>query len=334
MASALSLPYRRWSPLFPVVLLGALLTAIYLQLFELNRQMAIAISIDLLIILPVLYFFCIRKSVIPTITVVPFLAICLFSGLYFLPEGQRDWLLSFKTFGLPVIELIVLVHVILIGKKVLAQLKSESVRGVDFYDALAQVLSDKPAIIRRLLMTELSVIYYGLIKWKKSNFNFTAYSMHKGNGVVAVLAAVLLLIAVETAAIHLLLAKWSESVAWILSIISIYTGLQLFGLMKSLSYRPSFIDREHLHLRFGIGAEAQIALEDIESVSKCKGDLPDEARNFSILGALDQPNLLLTFKKEQWIFGLYGKKSKTKKLALQIDRQEDFCRHLNEKLCA
>ena len=48
-------------------------------------------------------------------------------------------------------------------------------------------------------------------------------------------------IAIETFAIHLLLLKWSETAAWILTGISIYTAIQVFGLAKSITQRPIVI---------------------------------------------------------------------------------------------
>lgn len=66
--------------------------------------------------------------------------------------------------------------------------------------------------------------------------------------------------------LHILLTKWSSLAAWILTFLSIYSGIQIFGFLQSIIKRPISIENGKLFLRYGITNEAIIDLKDIGSL--------------------------------------------------------------------
>ena len=167
------------------------------------------------------------------------------------------------------------------------------------------------------------------ISLKKNEFSY-----HKNSGSITLLIALLLIIAVETITLHVLLAKWSSTAAWILTLLSMYSGFQIFGFLKSMPKRPISIESDKLFLRYGIMTEATIAIKDIERVEVSSKDLEldSETRKLSFLGALESHNIILHLKEENMLIGLYGIQRKFKRLALFVDNKAAFIDQLNALL--
>jgi hypothetical protein len=178
-------------------------------------------------------------------------------------------------------------------------------------------------------VTEIAVFYYGFIHWKTIKLRPNEFSYHKDSGTVGLLMALVFLIAVETLAIHLLLEQWSIMAAWVLTVISMYSAIQIFGFSKSLLKRPIVITDHVLYLRYGILNETAINIEDIDlSTTDLKPN--SETRKLSVLGALEGHNVVITLKKENTLIGLYGIIKNYKVLALHIDDKQDFKATLDE----
>ena len=141
---------------------------------------------------------------------------------------------------------------------------------------------------------------------------------------------------VETFVFHLLLIENYPVVAWILSGLSIYSGLQIFGFMKSLNQRPTQIDGNTLHLRYGILAEADLDIDTIDHVefSTKSIEKEDGITFLSPIGELEGQNIILHFNTEQTLTGIYGLKKQFTKLALHIDDKDGFSALLNENKAA
>lgn len=288
---------------------------------------AFAVTFDLLLTVPLIYFFLIRKSKIPAITILPAVILGLVIATYILPEENQRYLNLFKLFGLPVIELSVISFVIFKVRRSINNFKLKKEEHVDFYSALKIVCADLvPKTLVPFLATEIAVIYYGFINWKKYRPKTNEFSYHKNSGTMAVIAAVIVMVMVETFVFHLLLAKWSITAAWILSALSAYTGLQLFGFLKSLSQRPIIIAQDTLLIRYGILAETKINIEDIARIELSSSDLKQdkETKKLSTFGDLESHNTIIILKKEYRLFGLYGTHKQFTKLALHIDNKEEF----------
>lgn len=181
-------------------------------------------------------------------------------------------------------------------------------------------------------MTEIAVFYYGFIHWKTIKLRPNEFSYHKESGTVGLLVALVFLIAVETLAIHLLLEQWSIMAAWVLTGISMYSAIQIFGFSKSLLKRPIVITDHVLYIRYGILNETAINIEDIEFIDLSTTNLKpnSQTRKLSVLGALEGHNVVITLKKENSLIGLYGIKKNYKVLALHVDDKQDFKATLDE----
>jgi hypothetical protein len=137
---------------------------------------------------------------------------------------------------------------------------------------------------------------------------------------------IIFIVAIETVVFHILLAKWNVVAAWVLTFLSIYSGIQIFGFLKSMLKRPISIENNKLFLRYGIMSEVTIDIKDIESIEVSSKDieLDKETRKLSFLGELESHNLIIRLKKENTLIGLYGMKRTFKNLAFHVDDKVKF----------
>ena len=244
-----------------------------------------------------------------------------------LPTENQQYLSLFKTWVFPVIELTVISYILYNVRKGIQSYKQKKEGALDFFSTLKKTCYEilpKGAVIP--VVTEIAVFYYGFFLWKKRVLKENEFSYHKNSGSITLLVALLLIIAVETVTLHALLEKWSSTAAWILTFLSIYSGFQIFGFLKSMSKRPISIENDKLFLRHGIMTEATIAIKDIERIEISSKDieLDKETRKLSFLGELESHNIILHLKEENTLIGLYGIQRKFKRLVLFVDEKGAF----------
>ncbi len=293
------------------------------------NQLSSLITLDLLVTLPAFYFLLIRKRDIPKITVVSMFIVGLISASYILPSDQQSVLKLVKTYFLPLVEFGIVGFIIFNVRKGLKLYQSKKNNERDFFTILQSVTQDlMPAKIAHLFATEIAVVYYSLFSWRREPIKENEFSYHKKSGIVSVIVVLIGLAIIETIVVHILLVQWNQTIAWILTILSIYTCFQLFSIMKSMSRRPiSFNDAEEvLHLRFGFANYVDISYEEIKSIELSSKSFGPESKTIqlSAFGMLDTHNIYLHLKDERTLNRIYGLKSKFKSIVLYIDEKEKF----------
>lgn len=317
----------------PLFIIGIMVFIAKSSVFATNPSiLSIGITFDLLLTAPLVYFLLIRKTSIPKTTVVPFLIVGIVICSFILPSENQYYLSLFMTWGLPIVETAILLFVIYNVRKGIKDYKLQKSGSFDFFTILKSTCNEllpKAAVIP--VVTEIAVFYYGFLSWKKRKMKSNEFSYHKDSGTISLLIAIIFIIAIETVIFHILLTKWNNTAAWILTFISIYSGIQIFGYLKSMLKRPVSIENKKLYLRYGIMSESTIELKDIESIELSSKDIEtnSETRKLSFLGEMESHNVVIRLKKENTLIGLYGIKRKYKVLALFIDNKIEFQRLIN-----
>ena len=333
--SFLRVPYKLIVFGFPFGGLAVLWVLMQAPLLQENDALTLALTVDLLFTIPLVYFLLIRKTDIPKITVFPLMLLGLLLGSYFLPPQKQTYLDLFKYWGLPLIELSVL---ILIGLKVSRALKTYTTfksLSPDFYEVLKKVcLQEFPKKLAPLLISEVAVFYYGFVRWKKRTILPNEYSYHQKSGTPSLLMGLIMVIGIETVAMHFVLAKWSTVAAWILTGVSIYSAIQVFGFAKSLSQRPICCSPDGLVLRYGILNETKLSYHQIDAVVLSTESFKKEKynRKISPFGDLESHNVLIHLKQLGTLEGLYGFNKKFKTLALHLDEPQQFKAQLDRTI--
>lgn len=312
----------------PLLIIALIVLVAKSSLFTNNPNiLAIGITFDLLLTVPFLYFLLIRKTNIPKTTVVPFLIFGIIICSIILPLENQYYLNLFKTWLLPVVEVSILLFVVYNVRKGIKRYHLNKTNSFDFFTALKNTCYEilpKAAVIP--FATEIAVFYYGFIYWRKRTLKEHEFSYHKDSGTISLLIAIILIVAIETVTLHVLLAKWSNTAAWILTVLSVYSGFQLLGFLKSMLKRPISVENDRLYLRYGIMKETTIDLKDIASVEISSKDieLNKITRKLSFLGPLESHNIIIHLKNENELIGLYGIKKRYKILALYVDDKVEF----------
>jgi hypothetical protein len=287
------------------------------------------ITFDLVFVIPTIYFLLIRKSKIPQITTAPIFIAGIVIASFILPNDYQFYLSGVKTWVLPIVETSVFFIIVYKVRQLNKAFKKDITRTLDLYSSLKSAAAEVlPKKISTAFATEIAVIYYGFFSWKKRKLNTHEFSYHKNSGTIGLLIVVIFMILLEMSVVHHLLHKWSIIAAWILSILSFYTSIQIFGFLKSLSKRPISIEDGALKLRYGLFSESTILISNIENV-EISSKSNDTAKNLSPLGELEGHNIIISLKNEETLIGLYGLKSSYKTIAFHIDEKEQFVRELN-----
>lgn len=320
----------------PALIIALMVLITKISIFQLNpNYLAIGITFDLLFTVPFLYFLLIRKSDIPKTTVVPFLILGVIISSAILPSENQQYLNRFRVWLLPIIELSILSYVIYNVRKVIKDYKQKKEYSFDFFTTLKNTCYEMlPKNVVIPVVTEIAVFYYGFIYWKKRELKENEFSYHKNSGTISLLIAIICIVTIETFVLHILLTKWSNLAAWILTFLSIYSGIQIFGFLKSMSKRPISIENNKLFIRYGIMTETTIDLKNIICIKISSKDieLDNETRKLSFLGELESHNVIIHLKKEYELIGLYGVKRKYKNLAIYVDDKVDFKNHISKHI--
>ncbi|MEP6925158.1 MAG: hypothetical protein ABI954_11885 [Pyrinomonadaceae bacterium] len=292
-----------------------------------HPQVVIGITLDLTLTLPLAYLFFIRGTKISKLTAVPLFVFGIIFASFVLPADNQHFLNLLKLFALPVLELGVLAYVGFVVHKSRKTFQSLGQKRLDVLENLRETLVKEFPIksAANALTYEIAGFYYALIGWKaRRGANYFTY--HEKNGVAAVLLVFGFLAAIETLILHILLAKWNGTLAWILTFLSIYFLFQLVAHGKAVFLRPIEIAEGKIFIRCGLLGDATVEIENIESVEITTQTFESEKGSVTLspLGKLAPPNLKMCLRHEAVLNGIYGIKKKFKTILLTVDEAEKF----------
>lgn len=290
-----------------------------------------AITIDLLFTLPIFYYLFIRKTAVPNWTVVPLLIGSVIFASFILPTGDRYLLDSVIAYGIPVIEITVLLYVLVRGRR---SYRSLSQSTSDTFEKVRMVLEMHlvPSLLARLAAFEIGAVYFAFLAWKKKDGE-KYFAYHKQNAVLPLGIVFVFLIVAETTVVHFLTAKWNETVAWILTALSIYLVIQLTAHLKAVYLRPVELSSEVVHLRCGITGDTEIPYEKIIAIEKIHAMAPASGSVvLSPMGNLTQPNVRISLNDTNLLNGYYGLQKRYSTIYFSIDDPDVFVREMQTKL--
>jgi hypothetical protein len=306
------------------------------SLFPLNPGIvSFGVTFDLLLTTPLVYYLLIRKKAIPKITIVSFFMAGIAIASLILPPENQHFLSLAKTWILPLVEATILITIIYKGRKTLHRYRENKALSPDYFTTLKrtcqELLPGKAAVA---LATEIALVYYGFFHWKKLTLKQNEFTYHKDTGTLALLMAIIFLVAIEATVTHILLIRWSATVAWVLTVLSLYSFIQIFGVLKSIIKRPISIENNTLYLYYGVMSEAIIDIKDIASIEASTRTLglDKETKRLSPLGELESHNIIIRLNKPNVLNGFYGIKKEFKTIVFHVDNRDEFKTQLENTL--
>jgi len=270
---------RRPLPLFTAAasfVAIACVTLVRTRAFARNPDVvAWGVTFDLTLTIPLLYYiFVVRRGAARPITIAPVFAIGATIAALALPRANQQFLhdLRFLVAPLEVVTTVLVIRRIRSGKA-------------------------PDNIAFAFVATELSILKYAFAGWHNRTDvppNARAFTVHRRSGWGSIVAALMLVIASESIAAHLLVQMWSVRAAWLL------------GDYHALRLRPSFIDGGVLHVRYGLRWSADVALDNIASCEAVRDEAEWKRPRVLKVAMLEAPRYLIRLREPVVARGLAG----------------------------
>jgi len=288
---------------------------------------AVGVTCDLVLIVPALYYLLlVRGRRWPAIGVVPVFIVCLLAASWILPDEHHDVLAGFEWAAAP-LELGLLAY---IGWRAAASIRGARRRlrggGVDAFDTIREAARETIGMPRvaDMLAQELAMFYYALASWKSSpRRTGDGFSSYRNSGYGVLLSAILIVLVLETIAIHVLVyTLWSGLAAWVLTGISLYTLVWMIGDWQALRLRLTEIRPDRIVIRLGTRWDAEIPRGDVLYVGPPE-PVAGEPRplRFALLG---DPSLEIRLSRPVTARGPYGLRRSSTVIRLQLDNPDRF----------
>lgn len=313
----------------PLAMIALLVILASTELAKANPIFFKGLTIDLLILIPLIHFLLIRKKKTPKITVLSFIVIGTIVGSFIIPKEFKGTFTQITGLLIPIIELIVFGTIIYFMRKGIIAARKNGATLRDRYLLIQKASIEALGIpkLAKALASEFALFYYALFSWKIYKRTKTEFSNHKRSGVVAILVVLIMVTFAETTAVHLLLESWSPLAAWILTIGSIYTAIFLIGHGKAIVKRPHHLQEQQLVLKNGLIATVFIPYGQIENIHLVEEKLDQKETphyHLATLGEMESYNLRIDLKEELEVQLIYGIKKKAKTIVFQVDEEDTF----------
>ena len=290
--------------------------------------LALGVTVDLLILLPLLYYWLlVRTGRWSKTSVVAVFAGCIGVAKWILPAAQHSYVNS-VAYATPVLETGLFLYLAWHGVALIRSYRQHQQAQPDFSQSLQLSLSELTGNYRlsHIVATEAAVIRYSVLGWLPENPLTDQHILlpsHRNSGQVAMLIMVIVVAGIESVVAHLLFARWSDTAAWILTATSVYTVLFLIAETVTTVRRPSFRRNDMLHLRFGLRWAGIVSLDNISQIERIN-EKPNIDKQTLTGPLLVQPNVLITLHKPVIVTGLYGLQKTVTRIARLVDSPDSL----------
>lgn len=323
----------RVSPLFgplalSVTVFGLAIGFSFTSLLHTYPELAVGAAYDLAISAPFFYYLAIRKTRIPKISVAAVFSLGLLTATYFLPSSAQTHIGFLLKFLLPAVEITVMS---LIGYKTYRTFKAykkERLKTNDLRILLQEVCEEVlgNSLLSKAVAFEASIFAYAFLPVRKMESPGRSFSYHRFRRTNPVYGIIAFIIVSETIVLHLVVAKWSVPIAWILTCSSIYILMLLLAQFRAIRKRPIEILADAVVVRCGLFSNAVIPFDDIESVEPTSIVAYNDPGIYhaALFKSFEDLNLLMTLKRENTATGPYWIKKSFRRIAFFVDQKDEF----------
>ncbi|MEL6924526.1 MAG: hypothetical protein AAFO94_10805 [Bacteroidota bacterium] len=257
----------------------------------------------------------------------PLLLLALLATSYLLPAEQQAHIVDYRKPLLLLIELSVLSILLFNFRKISQKYKAARKQHRHFLEAVELGISEVyPPLFTSIMLTEVSMFYYLFGRRPSPSSAVLFFSYHRRSGIVSALAVLMAVMVMEAWVIHYVLFRWSVVLAWVLTILSVYTLLQLVATCRAVVLNPIRITDEYLLLQYAFWRKATIPIKQIKEIelSRKPVEESDELVRFSPFAPLEGHRLLIHLHESAHISGAYGYQKDAVTIALFVDDPKGF----------
>jgi len=311
--------------LIPVAALGGLLvmaTALLPRLApEMQRAFATGLALDFTILLPALVYLClVRTKRAPLICVVPAFIVGLAVATITTGAHAPRVIDALHLAALP-IEIGVVAFLIVTARRLAkATGDADGDFATRFRAAARQTLGAR--IPADVLTTEVATLRYAFGPSVLPDGGFT---VHRRTASATLVVGLGLAVVIETAVVHLLVSRWNEPAAWVLTALSLYAIIWLLGDFRAMGARPTVVTSDTLRLRIGLRWEADIPLAMIESAEPARHEMGGPKDKSELVAPVaGQTNIRIRFREAQAITGSYAMRRTVSSVITHVDDAGEF----------
>lgn len=302
---------------------------------------SLAVTLDIVIGVPLLFYLLVaRPKRLPLITLAPVFILSLLIAGRILPPTQRTYL-NWIELAVPLVELAVLCVVAVKLRQIIRhyrQLRPGYAYAPETLEAsLRATLPTFPPLVAGVASAEASLISFGLAGWLRRTprpvTGRPCFSYHRHGGYSLILGFIAFLVLLETTTAHLLLARWSETAAWVLTVLSIYTLFWLFGDYHAGRLQPIVLGDTHLHLRTGMRWRVDVPWQQVIEMDKIS-QADKRAPDFLNMAVMGEPRLALRLTGPVTVHGLLGRTKAASLIGVSVDDVDAFRAAVAQRLAA
>ena len=329
---ATSVQVRRSHLLFAAIAAGVYAAALVIagQLRGLERPGAVAIglTLDIVVVVPLaFYFLVVRRRGWPIVTLAPVVVLSAVAAARILPPDHQQSLRVLETLAVP-LELGLVSWIAWRAARAFRKARRDATA-----DPLAQLRLAALGLLRNdraaaIFASEIAVFYYALGSWRArphAPAGMSPFTQHRRSGQAGIVLAFLLVISAEGFAVHMLVLGWSAVAAWIFTTLTAYSALWLFADYRATVLRPILVSDESVHVRAGLRWTLRVPREQVAAVERKKPELGKECLNLTLLGS---PSHWIILSEPALAHGPYGLRRRVRALGIEPDAPEEFTRVL------
>lgn len=289
---------------------------------------AIGATFDLVVVIPALYYFLVlRPKRSSLLFMIPCFALCAVVARWIIPAANQEYLHSLKRLS-PALEVFVIAAIAMRLRSFIREYRIARAGALYFTDALfagfQKSLSDR--IIFSIAFVEFFLIYFSIGGWFMKPPHVAEgqqhFTYHKKSGYLGILGILLFVLLMETFALHMIVMRWSVSIAWILTVLSLYGAFWLIGDYHAIRVHPVIATPDMLYLRIGLRWRADIQRNNIAAIDTGAPKNP-KSRDY-LRASILWPRATLVLKSPVELHGLFGRKRIVSRLGLSIDDVDSF----------
>ncbi|MBL8625864.1 MAG: hypothetical protein JNK64_31410 [Myxococcales bacterium] len=182
----------------------------------------------------------------------------------------------------------------------------------------AVIAAGAPRALAGFLATDLVVLAYATTGWFRRAPR-DGFAMHRRKHRAAVVALLVGLIAVETAALHVALAGWSAPLAWVSTASAAYLALWMIADLHVLRLAPLRVTPTAVLGPVGVRWRLDVPRDAIAAATPIDAVPPG-----ALAAVVGEPTVLLTLTRPVEVRGLLGRRRTATAIALTVDAPEAF----------
>ena len=216
-------------------------------------------------------------------------------------------------------ELVVLVWLAIRIRRIVRRTRELRRLGHGLHASLDTAFSEtlRPRALSSALATEVCAAMLAVTGWFRRAP--AGYSMHRNTGFMMMFGVLCALAIVETVGVHLVVMQWSATAALVITILSAYGLLWMFGMAHAVRLSPLRFLGEDLVIERGFQSRLVVPRALIADATPVATKVD---------GALDlayfDPNVLLVFREPIAVHGLFGRTKTADRVTISVDDRDRF----------